>query len=75
MDPALIENAAVISDEPDARVQRSARSCHSPPWMRDFLLGKDFDNALPPLGRGVCNVAKRQLIPVSSQLETRVLLI
>lgn len=50
--PAPMENAAVISDEPDARVRRSARSRCSPTWMRDFLLGKDFDNALPPLGRG-----------------------
>ena len=51
-DPAPMENAAVISDESDARVRRSARSRHSPAWMGDFLLGKDFDNALPPLGRG-----------------------
>ena len=52
MDPAPMENAAVISDESDARVQHSARSRHSPAWMEDFLLGNDFDNALPPLGRG-----------------------
>ena len=50
--PALMENAAVIGDEPDARVRRSARSRRSPAWMGDFLLGKDLDNALPPLGRG-----------------------
>ena len=49
--PAPMENAAVISDEPDARVRRSERSRHSPTWMGDFLLGEDFDNALPPLGR------------------------
>ena len=50
--PAPMEIATVISDEPDARVRRSARSRCSPAWMGDFLLGKDFDNAPPPLGRG-----------------------
>ena len=44
--PAPMENAAVISDEPDARVRRSARSRRSHAWMGDFLLGKDFDNTL-----------------------------
>ena len=71
-DPAPMENAAVISDEPDARVRRSARSRHSPAWMEDFLLGKEFDNALPLLRTMVCNVTKRQLVPVSSPLEPRV---
>ena len=32
-DPAPMENAADISDEPDARVRRSARNRHSPAWM------------------------------------------
>lgn len=31
----------------------------APAWMEDFLVGKDIDNALPPLEKGVCNVAKR----------------
>ena len=39
-DPAPMENAADISDEPDARVRRSARNRHSPAWIGDFLLGK-----------------------------------
>ena len=51
-DPTPMVNAADISDEPDARVRRSARNRDSPAWMGDFLLSKDFDNALPPLGRG-----------------------
>ena len=51
-DPAPMENAADISDEPDARVQRSARNRYSLAWMRDFLSGKDFDNALPLLWGG-----------------------
>ena len=59
-----MENATVISDDPDARVRRSERSRRSPACMGDFLLGKDFDNALPPLGRkgggGGCKVAKRE---------------
>ena len=69
-DPAPMENAADISDEPDARVQRSAKNRHPPA----SLLGKDFDNALPPLGRGGggCNVARKQLVPVSSRLKPRV---
>ena len=71
-DQAPMENAADISDEPDARVRRSARNRHSPAWMVDFLLGKDFDNALHPLKRGVCNVARKQLVPVSSRLKPRV---
>ena len=71
-----LTTAAVISDESDARVRRSARSRHSPALIGDFLLGKDFDNALPPLGRrGECNVAKRHLVPVCSRSEPRVLLL
>ena len=72
MNPAPMENAAVIIDEPNARVRRSARSRLSPAWMEDFFLGKDFNNVLPPLGRRVCNVGKGQLVPVSSPLEPRV---
>ena len=43
----------------DLRPRRSTRDRRVPAWMGDFLLGKDIDNALSPLGRGVCNVAKR----------------
>ena len=70
-----MENAAVISDEPDARVRHSARSRQPHAWMGYLLLGKDFDSTLPPLGRGVCYVARRHLVPVSSQLKPCVLLL
>ena len=58
-DPAPTENAAVINRESDRRPRRSNRNRQAPAWMGEFLVGKDIDNALPPLGRGVCNVAKR----------------
>ena len=58
-DPAPTENAAVINRESDRRPRRSNRNRQAPAWMGGFLVGKDIDNALPPLRRGVCNVAKR----------------
>ena len=51
-DLASTENAAVIDRESDRRPRRSNRNRQAPAWMGDFLLGKDIDNALPPLGRG-----------------------
>ena len=50
--PAPIENAAAVNREPDLRPRRSARVRRVPAWMGDFILGKDIDNALSPLGRG-----------------------
>ena len=51
-DPAPTENAAAVNCEPDLRLRRSTRDRRVPAWMGDFLLGKDIDNALSPLGRG-----------------------
>ena len=50
--PPPTENAAAVNREPDLRPRRSTRDRRVPAWMGDFLLGKDIDNALPPLGRG-----------------------
>ena len=58
-DPAPTEHVATVNHGPNLRPRCSTRGCHVPTWMGDFLLGKDIDNAFPPLGRGVCNVAKR----------------
>ena len=51
-DLAPTENAAVIDRESDRRPRRSNRNRQAPAWMGDFLVGKDIDDALPPLGRG-----------------------
>ena len=49
---APTENAAAVNRGPDLRPRRSTRDRRVPSWMEDFLLEKDIDNALPPLGRG-----------------------
>ena len=51
-DLGSMENAAVVSHEPDRRLKHSARNRRAPTWMGDFLLGKDIDNTLLPLGKG-----------------------
>ena len=51
-DLAPTENAAVINRESDRRLRRSNRNRQAPAWMGDCLVGKNIDNALPPLGRG-----------------------
>ena len=50
--PAPTENAAAVNRKPDLRPRRSTRDRRVPAWMGDFLLGKDINKALSPLGRG-----------------------
>ena len=40
--------------ESDQTLRRSDRNRRAPTWMGDYLLEKDPDTALLPLGRGVC---------------------
>ena len=57
--PAPSENAVAVNRDPGLQQRRSTRGRRVSAWMGDFLLREDINNALPPLGRGVCNVAKR----------------
>ena len=60
-DPAQTDNAAVINRESNRRPTRSIRNSQASACMGDFLVGKEIDNTLPPLGSWgeACNVAKR----------------
>lgn len=51
-EPAPLENTAAFRGGPNHQPTRSTRDRHVPALMEDFLLRKDIDNALPPLGRG-----------------------
>ena len=41
----------VVMESPTARGIDTLPGDQAPAWMGDFLVGKDIDNALPPLGR------------------------
>lgn len=57
MDVNVGEHAVVRSQrahnvEPAQTLRRSDRNRRAPVWMRDFLLEKDLDTTLLPLGEG-----------------------
>ena len=49
---AVMGSQRAYNVEPDQTLRRSDRNRRAPAWMGDFLLEKDLDAALLPLGRG-----------------------
>ncbi|PFX13471.1 Retrovirus-related Pol polyprotein [Stylophora pistillata] len=57
---AVVRSQRAHNVEPAQTLRRSDRNRHAPVWMGDFLLEKDLDTTLLPLGEGVCTVARKR---------------